>query len=273
MKSFEIGARKTHVFFLHGLRGHGLSQQAALRHMAKHLGVTVTSLELPGHGEDSIKQHCFVPYYQQIVDDICDEIQRLAFESEQVILMGYSFGASLMILAAHQLHQDAQFKPNVAGIIGISTAFDVGHNVPRWQLGLSNIIGGMSRFFYQRSSRFSSTLTIREMEISLISPDRHVQQSIADDPLVYKGRIPLATSNQVYRAGLVAKKTINSNPIPSLLLHSEDDTIALAPQPQQLAEHIQLKLFRKLRHNCIDGVFREAVVAREYMIRFISQKL
>lgn len=273
MKSFEIGTRKTHVFFLHGLRGHGLSQQASLRHMAKNLGVTVTSLELPGHGEDSIKQHCFVPYCQQIVDDICDEISRLSLNAEQVILMGYSFGASLMILAAHQLHQSNDFKPKVAGIIGISTAFDVGHNVPRWQLSLSRVIGRLSRFFYQRSSRFSSTLTIGEMEISLISPDKNVQKSIADDPLIYKGRIPLATSHQVYRAGLLAKKAINSNPISALLVHSEDDQIALAPKQQDFSEHVNLKLFKKLRHNCIDGVFREAVVAREYMIRFISQKL
>lgn len=273
MKSFEIGTRKTHVFFLHGLRGHGLSQRASLEHMAKHLGVTVTSLELPGHGEDSIKQHCFVPYYHKIVDNLCAEIDRLATGAEQVVLMGYSFGASLMILAAHQLHQSSEFKPKVAGIIGISTAFDVGHNVPRWQLGLSRVIGKLSRFFYERSSRFSSNLTIGEMEIALISPDRNVQESIANDPLIYKGRIPLATSHQVYRAGLMAKKAVNSHPIPTLLVHSEDDTIALAPQSQSLAEHVQLKLFYKLRHNCIDGVFREAVVAREYMIRFISKKL
>jgi len=131
MKAFEIGARKTIVFYLHGLRGHAFAQQAALQHMVKNLGVDVVSLELPGHGEDSHSEHCMVPAYRHIVKMIVEEIGRRAGGAEQVILMGYSFGGSLMTLAADELERDERFLPKVAGLIGISTAFDVAHNVPR----------------------------------------------------------------------------------------------------------------------------------------------
>jgi len=152
-----------------------------------------------------------------------------------------------MALTALALERDATFKPTVSGIIGISTAFDVGHNVPRWQLGLVNIIAPLSRFLFFRSPRLSRLITIREMNISLISPDISVQKSIQSDELVYKGRIPLNTSAQVYQAGQAAKGVIDQLGFPVLLLHSEDDSIAIAPQPGQFGAHVKLRLFRKLR--------------------------
>jgi len=50
MKAFEIGAKNTVVFYLHGLRSHGCAQQSALQHIVKNVGVSAVSLELPGHG-------------------------------------------------------------------------------------------------------------------------------------------------------------------------------------------------------------------------------
>lgn len=273
MKAFEIGAKETIVFFLHGLRGHGYAQKAALQHMVKNVGVTVISLELPGHGEDSFDQHCMVPAYQDLVRDIKKEVSLRSAEAEQVILMGYSFGASLMALAALELSKSSDFKSTVGALIGISSAFDVGHNVPRWQLGLVNVIAPLSRFLFFRSPKLSGFITIREMNIALISPDMSVQKSIEADELVYKGRIPLNTSAQVYQAGIAAKAIINKLELPVLLLHSEDDSIAIAPRPKQFGKHVKLRLFRKLRHNCIDGLSREAVVARKTVTQFIVDKL
>ena len=273
MKSFEIGSKQTKVFFLHGLRGHGLSQQAALQHMVKNLGISMTSLELSGHGEESVTRHCLVHQYKKIVDSICNEIHRQAIEAEQIVVMGYSFGAALMVLAAQKLHADESFMPKVAGIIGISTGFDVGHNVPRWQLGISKAIAPLSRISFEKAWGLSKLLTIREMNIDLISADKTVTRSIAKDPLVYKGRIPLATSAQVYFAGLAAKEAMKNFNLPSLLLHSRDDEIARAPKSSDFGNHVQLRLFANLRHNCIDGISREVVIARSVITQFIVDKL
>lgn len=244
-----------------------------MQHMVKNLGVSLISLELDGHGAESVSRHCLVQPYRMIVDNICQEIQRQATEAEQVVVMGYSFGAALMVLAAHRLQQDSSFSPKVAGVIGVSTAFDVAHNVPRWQLGLSKAISPLSRFLFEKAWRLSNLLTIHEMNVDLISPDKTVVRAIAQDPLVYKGRIPLATSAQVYHAGMAAKGLIDDLDIPCLLLHSRDDEIALAPKPGSYKDHVQLKLFTKLRHNCIDGISREVVVARKTITQFIVDKL
>jgi len=273
MKAFEIGAKKTIVFYLHGLRGHAFAQRAALQHIVKNLGVDVVSLELPGHGEDSFTDHCMVPAYPDIVSMIVEEVGRRAGEAEQVILMGYSFGGALMTLVAAQLQRNERFKPSVAGLIGICTAFDVGHNVPRWQLWLAGAIAPLSRFLYHKLPHWSHLLTIREMDISLISPDPTVQKAIDSDELVYKGRIPLNTSAQVYRTGLAAKAQMAVLNMPALLLHSKDDSIALAPTENEFNDNIRLKLFKRLRHNCIDGLAREAVIARRTIIQFIVDKL
>ncbi|MDB4511915.1 lysophospholipase [Arenicella sp.] len=273
MKSYEIGAKKTQVFFLHGLRGHGLSQKAALHNMVKNLGIQLCSLELPGHGEEAELRHCLVPPFEIMVDDIKEEIKRGTLDVEQVILVGYSLGASLMLLVAQQLVKDPDFKPAVAGVVGISTAFDVGHNVPRWQLSLSKAIAPISRFLFEKAWRLSNFFTIHEMNISLISSDKTVREAIAADPLVYKGRIPLATSAQVYRAGLAAKKAVSDYSIPTLLLHSKDDQIALAPSDHDFGPNVKLILFNYLRHNCIDGVLREVIIARRNIMQFIVTKL
>lgn len=273
MKSFEIGAKKTRVFFLHGLRGHGLSQQQSLHHIVRNLGITMTSLEMHGHGEESRVRHCLVPHHEEIIADICDLIQRQTIEAEQVVLMGYSFGAALMIVAADRLAKDVEFNPRVAGVVGVSTAFDVAHNVPRWQLKLSKAIGPVSRYLFENSSRFSPLLTIQEMDISRISPDPTVVRAIENDPLIYKGRIPLATSAQVYEAGIKASEVVHHSTLPTLLLHSKDDDIALAPRPGDFSEHVKLRLFDRLRHNCLDGVSREVISARKAIMQFIVEKL
>lgn len=273
MKAFEIGARKTIVFYLHGLRGHAFAQQAALQHMVKNLGVDVVALELPGHGEDAHRDHCMVPAYKEIVSMIVDEVGRRAGGAEQVILMGYSFGGALMTLAAAELHQDTRFAPRVAGLIGISTALDVAHNVPRWQLWLAGAIAPMSRFLFHKLPNWSHLLTIREMDVTLISPNPKLQEAIKSDDLVYKGRIPLNTSAQVYRTSVAARAQINVLPFPVLLLHSKDDPIALAPKKDSLADNIRLRLFNNLRHNCVDGLAREAVIARRAIVKFIVDKL
>jgi len=234
MKAFEIGAKATMVFYLHGLRGHAYAQKQALEHMVRHVGVSVISLELPGHGVDSVSEHCMVPAYTADDDD---------------------------------------FKPSVAGFIGISSGFDVGHNVKPWKLRFNGLVAPISRFLFHNLRPLSRFVTIGEMDIDLISPDESLRQSMHDDDLVYKGRIPLYTSAQVYHAGLNAKQTINDLGFPVLLLHSSDDDIALVPSAEDFKGHVVLKLFKKLRHNCIDGLAREVVVSRKAITRFISDKL
>ena len=273
MKSFEFGTRKTVLLYLHGLRGHGYAQKSVLRHMSRTLNVSVVSLELPGHGKDSFKEHCMVPEYRRLVELIKNEVGRRAGRAEQVILMGYSFGAGLMTLVADALDKDPDFAPKVAGLIGVSAAFDVAHNVPKWQLTLANVIAPLSRFLYRHIPKWSRYITIREMDISLISPELSVQESIRHDELVYKGRIPLNTSAQVYKTSVAALSTLNTLSVPVLLVHSADDPIALAPKADDLAPHVRLKLFTNLRHNCIDGVSREVVMSRREITEFIVKKL
>ncbi len=276
MKAIEIGAKKTIVFYLHGLRGHALAQKTALEHVVKNVGVTLVSLELPGHGEESAVHHCMVPKYPKLVDDIVAEVKNWSSDAEQVILMGYSFGGALMTLAAHRLESDEQFTPSVAGFVGISTAYFVSHNVPRWQLGLAGMIAPLSRLFYRHFQAGSRFLTIGEMNIELISPDVGVQNAIRNDDLMYKGRIPLNTSAQVYRASIAAREALQGLSCAVKLLHSQDDAIALPPVPPlmpELGNRVSLKMFTRLRHNCIDGAQREAVYARREITQFIVSKL
>lgn len=273
MKAIEIGAKKTIVFYLHGLRGHALAQKNSLEHVVKNVGVTLVSLEMPGHGEESKIHHCMVPKYHRLVDSIVAEIRNWSVDAEQVILMGYSFGGALMTLAAQKLEQDKDFVPSVAGLVGISAAYSVSHNVPRWQLVLAGLIAPLSRLFYRHFPIGSRFLTIGEMNIELISPDLGVQQSIRNDPLTFKGRIPLNTSAQVYRASIVARDAVDTLACDVVLLHSEDDAIALPPTPTTFRKKIKLKMFKNLRHNCIDGATREAVYARRAITEFIVSKL
>ncbi len=273
MKAYEIGRKSTVVFYLHGLRGHAFAQVSVLRHMVKNLGVRLVTMELPGHGRDSESAQCMVPRYSDIVQMIVDEVKIRSGDAEQVVLMGYSFGGALMTLAAQKLEQDRQFRTRVVGLVGISTAYNVSHNVPKWQLALVDVIAPLSKFLHIRLPKMSQLITIREMNVTLISADKAVQDSILNDRKVYKGRIPLYTSAQVFKCSVAARAAIDQLRAPVLLLHSADDEIALAPEVDEFNANVRLRLFKKLRHNCIDGLMREAVVARKTITQFIAEKL
>lgn len=273
MKAYEIGRKKTVVFYLHGLRGHAFAQISALRHMVKNLGVRVVTMELPGHGRDSESEQCMVPHYTELVDMIVNEVKNHTGDAEQVVLMGYSFGGALMTLAAQRFEQERLTRSRVVGLVGISTAYNVSHNVPNWQVILVDLIAPLSQFLHIRLPSMSHLVTIREMDVTLISPDKNLQASILADRKVYKGRIPLYTSAQVFKASLAAKTALNKLRLPVLLLHSEDDPIALPPLASELGPHVDLRLFKNLRHNCIDGLAREAVVSRQAITKFIADKL
>lgn len=273
IKAYEIGRKSTVVFYLHGLRGHAFAQVSVLRHMVKNLGVRLVTLELPGHGRDSERDQCMVPHYNDLVQMIVDAVKTRAVDAEQVVLMGYSFGGALMTLAAHRLEQDRQFKTCVVGMVGISTAYNVAHNVPKWQLALVDVIAPLSKFLHIRIPKISRLITIREMNVTLISADKAVQNSILQDRKVYKGRIPLYTSAQVFKCSVAARLVVNKLRAPVLLLHSKDDSIALPPGIDEFGDSVTLKLFENLRHNCLDGLMKEAVVARQSVTQFIADKL
>ena len=116
----------------------------------------------------------------------------------------------------------------------------------------------------------SRWLTISEMKIDLISPDPAVRRNIANDPLTYKGRIPLNTSAQVYLASLAARTALDELRCDVLLVHSIDDAIAKVPDRAWWSKHIDLRLFKTLRHNCIDGMVREAALARRAIVQFLQ---
>ena len=273
LRAVEISNRKTLVFYLHGLRGHAYAQHSALKHIRKHVGARLISLELPGHGAESSSKHCLVPKYELLTEQIVATIKAHSSDAEQIILMGYSFGGALMSLAAQSLERDAHFSSKVVGLVGISTALSVDHNVPRWQIWMAGLIAPLSRSFYNRVEWARELLTIRKMNIELISPDPLVRESIASDDLMYKGRIPLHTSAQVYYTSLSALRAIDHLRCDVLLVHSKDDEIAAAPHAGLFTKKVRLSLFETLRHNCIDGRTREAVAARRQISEFLQSKL
>jgi len=241
------------VVFVHGLRDHAGTHTFFFEQLNRE-GCHILSFDLLGHGYssgercsiDNYKKHVFVVWHS-IIRALREHIpQRIP-----VVIMGYSYGFSLVIHALHELMEknagmDRIIRKRVALVIGLSPAFKVGHTASP----VARFFGPVLAFL----SRYVKNIPFMSLQADKITDDEEILKVIETDPQVFRGRINVQTARNVHIAGKTALRLLPAIKLPFLLIFGSDDFVR-PPTKEEIngREDIQLRIIPGGKHNIFDG--------------------
>ena len=241
------------IVFVHGLRDHSGTHSFFFNQLNQE-GCHILSFDLLGHGYSG-GERCSIDDYQHHVELVWQSIIRALREhipqQIPVVIMGYSYGFSLVIHALHDLsskHKSIKriLQNRVALVVGLSPAFKVGHTASPVVRFFSPVLSLVSRYV--------KNIPLMSMNTEQITDDALVMNAIETDPRVFKGKINVQTARNVYVAGRTALKLLPELKLPFLLLFgSEDFVLPVDEEDIKDCDDVEVRIFLGGKHNIFDG--------------------
>jgi acylglycerol lipase len=257
--------------FVHGLRDHAGTHTFFFEQL-NHEGCHILSFDLLGHGY-SPGERCSVDDYKQHVVIVWHSIIRALRQhipqGIPVVIMGYSYGFSLVVHALHELiekHASIEriIQKRVSIVIGLSPAFKVGHTAPRVVRFIAPVLSFLSRHI--KSIPFST------LKPDKITDDENILDVIETDPQVFKGKINIQTARNVDVAGRTALRLLPSIKLPFLLIFGSEDFVKPVTREElENREDIQVRMIPGGKHNIFDGNNIYAGRTLESIMRAVEQ--
>lgn len=210
------------------------------------LGYTVKGILLPGFGKDieNLSKHdqeSWTAYIQQ-------QVQDLAVDNSEIIIVGYSFGAALTIATLLK----SEF-PQVMEIVLFA---------PYWNAlgGFNPIIRALGPLFWPLVRRASPDFKVFE-KIDFEDPNQVHElektfegmdlQDLEVQEFIRNISIPFSTIDELYRIGRYVKKNISKLAIPITIVQGTHDIVVPLQQTKKLltrGQKISLQLIRDADH-------------------------
>ncbi len=259
------------IVFVHGLRDHASTHKFFFEQLNRE-GCHILSFDLLGHGY-STGERCSIDDYRQHVVVVWHSIIRALREhipqGIPVVIMGYSYGFSLVVHALHELITknisiERIIQKRVTLVVGLSPAFKVGHTA-------SPIV----RFFapvLALLSRYIRNIPMMPLQPEKITDDEEILKVIETDPQVFKGRINIQTARNVHVAGKSALRLLPTIKLPFLLIFGSEDFVQpISKEEIEKREDIQIRIIPGGKHNIFDGDNLYAGRTLESIMRAIEQ--
>lgn len=259
------------IVFVHGLRDHSGTHTFFFEQLNEE-GFHVLSFDLLGHGY-SAGERCTIHDYRQHVHLVWRSIIRGLRQHTPpripVVVMGYSYGFSLVVHALHELishHASVEkiITRRVALVVGLSPAFKVSHTA-------SPVV----RFFaplLSFLSRHVRNIPFMPMNLENITDDREILKVIEADPQVFRGRISVHTARNVDIAGRAALRILPGIRLPFLLLFgSRDFVLPVTAEEVENRDDVEIRIIRGGKHNIFDGNNLYAGRTLESILRAIEK--
>ena len=242
------------IVFVHGMRRHDRGQNFFLERLAEE-GCSILSFDLLGIGHSPGQPYAFDDYNQQallIWHSIVRAIREHIPLEAPVVLMGYSYGFSLAILALTALEESNKhigqlIQSRMDLVVGLSPILKIAPDAPL-AASLSPLqsflAGGQKRKDAPAYAGSAKTLASYKTDL----------QTIETDPKVFKGVINVDTGRNVLIAGRAALEELPSIEPPCLLLFGSDDFVA-PPSREELGnrENFELRVFKGGGHDLFSG--------------------
>ncbi len=239
--------------FVHGLRDHAGTHTFFFEQINRE-GCHILSFDLLGHGYSS-GERCSIDDYKHHVVVVWRSIIRALKEhipqGIPVVIIGYSYGFSLVIHALNELMTrnaglERIIRKRVALVIGLSPALKVGHTASPVVQFFAPVLSFLSRHI--------KNIPLMSLNPDKITDDEDILNVIETDPQVFKGRINMQTARNVDVAGRTALGLLPKIKLPFMLIFGSKDFVKpVTPEEIAECEDIEVRVIPGGKHNIFDG--------------------
>ncbi len=259
------------IVFVHGLRDHAGTHAFFFEQLNRE-GCHILSFDLLGHGYSAGARCSIADYRQHVVVVWRSIIRALSEHIPQripVVVMGYSYGFSLVVHALSELSGkhasiDRIIQRRVALVVGLSPAFKVAHTA-----------SALVRFFapvLSLLSRYVKNIPLMSFNPDKITDDDALLEVIETDPHVFKGKINVQTAHNVNVAGKTALRLLPEIKLPFLLVFGSEDFVRpITREEVNERADIDIRLIPGGKHNIFDGNNLHAGRTLESIMRAIEK--
>ena len=231
-----VGVARAVVVLAHG----GLEHSGRYAHVADRLtgaGLVTYAIDFRGHGRSGGRAGQ-VERMSLLVDDL-DRLVRLATERHSgipVFVVAHSLGA--MVALEYVVSGDR----DLAGLVLSGTGIDVS-GIPKLQARVARLLSAAAPNL--RLMRFAS---------DGVSRDPDVVRGYDEDPLVFRGRVPVRTAAELLVSADRVTPRLASVRLPLLVLHGGADPVA-TPAGARMVYERAVSVDKTL--NVYDGLYHE----------------
>jgi acylglycerol lipase len=240
------GEIKAVLLVVHGLAEHSDRYGNVVNHFVPK-GYAVYRFDLCGHGR-SEGARCYIEQFDDYRADVklfYDMIYE-EYKGTKVFLVGHSYGGTI---ATYYVvgHRDG-----LVGLIVLGATLKIGASVSRILIALSGIL-----------SLLVPKMGATVIDASSISRDADVVEAYVNDPLVFRGKIPVRTGTELIRIIRLLEHDMSKIELPVLIMHGTEDRLSSPEGSTMLYERIRsedktLKLYEGFYHE----IFNEPERAR-----------
>ncbi|MDR6445964.1 UNVERIFIED_ORG: alpha-beta hydrolase superfamily lysophospholipase [Burkholderia sp. 1263] len=249
------------VALLHGLAEHA-GRYAALADRLNPAGIELVAIDLRGHGLAPGKR-ARIRRFDDYLLDAQALLDAAATSCAPLFLMGHSMGGAIAALYAIE-RLDASGR-RLSGLILSSPALAPGHDVPRWMLGLSQLI-----------SRVWPGFPAMKIDAALLSRLQPVVNANRNDPLVHHGSIAARTGAELLLAMARIERGRASLRVPLLVYHGTADKLTEPEGSRAFGQHAgspdkTLTLHEGSYHETMNDMDRDRVIGQ--LIEWIEARV
>lgn len=243
------GAPKAAVVLVHGYAEYsGRYQHVAQRFV--EAGYAVHAFDLRGHGRSEGEPRVYV----RSIDEHTRDVERFVASVHEreaglpVFLLGHSMGGA--ISARLLLDGDRGLRGAILSAPAVRQAGIFGRPVESLFLFIAGIV---PRWHFPKLDNVK------------VSRDPEVVQRYDNDPLIYRGGMPLGTAAAVVRSAREVDRRAKSIELPILIAHGTDDGLVNPDASKRLHDRVgskdkQLKLYEGFYHEILNEPERDQVM-------------
>lgn len=242
------GPGRATVVLVHGFAEHCGRYEHVAAHFASQ-GITTYALDLPGHGRSEGDRHIirsFGPHLSAIRQLLTDAKQREP--GLPIFLLGHSMGGMLVTLLVVTSGAD------VRGIVLSGPALPHAGN-----LGFVTKVMALA-------AKVAPWLPLQRLSSAAVSRNPEVVAAYENDPLVYRGRMRLATIGAFVRAARRLEADEGRFALPLFVVHGSEDQLASPAGSEQLIARASssdktLKIYDGLFHEVFNEPEQQQVLS------------